>query len=69
MYVLGVEGRAPAWGTQVLKALGSNPAAVYWLLGLCATGVLDLPENREQTGAVFAASPISHFYFTAWSLG
>ena len=25
---------------QVLKVLGLNPAAVYWLQGLCATGVL-----------------------------
>ena len=32
--------RAPAWGTKVLRVLGSNPAAVYWLLGLSATGVL-----------------------------
>ena len=32
--------RAPAWGMQVLKVLRSNFAAVYWLLGLCATGVL-----------------------------
>ena len=33
--------RAPAWGMQVLKVLvGLNPAAIYWLLGLCATGVL-----------------------------
>ena len=32
--------RAPFWGTQVLKVLGTNPAAVCWLLDLCATGVL-----------------------------
>ena len=46
--------RAPAWGMQVLKVLGLNPAAVYWLLGLCATGVLRPVCNWEQLGAVIA---------------
>ena len=32
--------REPAWGTQELQVLGSDPAAVYSQLGLCATGVL-----------------------------
>ena len=50
--------RAPAWGTQVPKVLGSNPAAVYWLLGLCATGVLRPACNWEKLGAVTAASPL-----------
>ena len=45
---------------QVLKVLGSNPAAVYWLLGLCATGVLRPACNWEQLGAVIAASPLRH---------
>ena len=45
---------------QVLKVLGSNPAAVYWLLGLCATGVLWPACNWEQHGAVIAASPLRH---------
>ena len=50
--------RVPAWGMQVLKVLGLNPAAVYWLLGLCATGVLRPACNWEQLGAVIAASPL-----------
>ena len=33
--------KAPAcWGTKLSKVLCSNPTAFYWLLGLCATGVL-----------------------------
>ena len=43
---------------QVLNVQGSNPAAVYWPLGLCATGVLRSACNWEQLGAVIAASPL-----------
>ena len=33
---------------------------VYWLQGLCATGVLRPACNWEQLGAVIAASPLTH---------
>ena len=60
----------PAWGTKVLKALGSIPVGVYWLLDLCATGVLqNAYKNWEQTGAVIAASHLRQNCFTAQSKG
>ena len=55
--------RAPARGMQELKVLGSSTAAVYRLLGLCATGV---HSNCELIGAVIAALPLRHYYFTTW---
>ena len=51
---------APAWGTQVLQVSGLNSTAVYWLLSLCATGVLRPACNWEQLGAVITASPLTY---------
>ena len=56
MYEVAQMVRAPAWGMQVLKVLGLNPAAVYWLLGPCATGVLRPACNWEQYGTAIAAT-------------
>ena len=53
----------------MLKVLGSHPAAVYWLLGFCATGLLWPACNWEHHGAVIAASPFScHINKTCWQL-
>ena len=49
MYEVAQMVRAPAWGMQVLKVLGLNPTAVYWLLGLSATGVRRPACNWEQS--------------------
>ena len=40
------------------RSWGKNPTDVYWLSGLCATGVLRLARNWEQPGIVIAALPI-----------
>ena len=39
-YEVALLVRAPAWGKQALKVLGSISAAVYELLDLWATGLL-----------------------------
>ena len=46
---------APTWVTQVLKVLGLNPAAVYWLLGFSAIGVLRPLTNWQQTGVIYGS--------------
>ena len=46
----------PAWGMRVPMVRGLRPIAVYWLLSLCATGVLRPACNWEHIGAVFAAA-------------
>ena len=52
---------------QVLKAPGSNPAAVYWLLGLSATGVLQ-PDHklRGKLALHMTALPLTHLYFSVY---
>ena len=60
----------PAQGMQVLKYwVQFLPAAVYWLLGLCAIIVLwpdcKLWTNWRET----AALPLRRYYQTAQSLG
>ena len=52
--------RVHVWGMQELKVLGSNPAAVYWLLDFCVRGVLQPDCNRQLLGTVLAASPLRH---------
>ena len=52
---------------QVLKALGSNPAAVYWLLGLSATGVLKPAYKlRDKLALYMVASPLKQLYFPVY---
>ena len=68
--------RPPARRTQVLKVLGFNSAAVYWLLGLCATGVLQHTSKYwKQAGAVIVATnslpgpqarQLTNLHKTAW---
>ena len=50
--------KAPAWDTQVLKDLGSNPAAVHRLLGFEPQVCSTLPANWGKSGAVNVASPL-----------
>ena len=50
--------KAPAWDTQVLKDLGSNPAAVHRLLGFEPQVRSNLPANWEVFGEVNAASSL-----------
>ena len=55
--------RAPTWGTQVLKVLGSNPAAVYWLLYWATVPQVcsDLPATESALGAAITAT------FSPWT--
>ena len=73
MYILlGVGGspvsvRAPPWGMQVLKVLGSSRAAVYWLLSLYATKLLWRACNWEQLGAITASLSFQHPLSMNWA--
>ena len=48
-----------------MKVLGSNPAAVYSLLGLCATGMLQPAlKLKAKQAPQMAALPFSRTYFS-----